>query len=46
MGLGPMGSSVVLEHDLLKGSEQFTIRRAKPVGSERTSGISIQEGGV
>lgn len=24
--LGPMGSSAVLEHDLLEGTEQFTIR--------------------
>ena len=34
VSLGPVGSSAVLEHYLLKGSEQFAIRRVKPIRPE------------
>lgn len=31
MGLGPMRSSVILEHHLLERLEQFSIRRVEPI---------------
>lgn len=31
-----MRSSTVLEHDILEGTEQFAIRRVKPIRPERS----------